>query len=612
MDLDIPVVLMLGFIGILGFMCQWIAWRVKLPAILFLLICGILLGPVSSILDTDALFGELLFPFVSLSVAIILFEGSLTLKRSELDDIGSTVRNMVTWGILINGGIVTVAVHTFTQLSWSLSALFGSIMVVTGPTVIMPMLRTARLNTRISRTLRWEGIIIDPIGALMAVLVFEFIVSQHTSNDIGDVLKLFSSTIVIGCVVGVAVGWALGQLLRRRWIPDYLENFATLGFVTSAFALSETLTHESGLLAVTIMGIWLANMKGVHIRSILHFKENLTTVLVSVLFIILAARLNFGQLQQLGWGALIVLLVMQFIARPAKVFFSTIGTSFGFKERLMLSWIGPRGIVAAAVSAVFALRLEQLGIANADLIVPLAFSIIIGTVLIQGTTARWFAVLLKVSEPDTKGFLIVGANPLAIEMAKVLKDSGIATIVCDNYWDNISEARMLGLKTYYGNPISNHADMYLDTSLYGGVLGLSYSQERNTAAALRYREDFGVQNVFCLATEKGKVTDNYHVDRKYSGHTLFDKDITYGKLIQEIGKGAKIKKTQLSDTYDYDKWLDDRQDSPAYLLFGLDPKNKLFWNLDDAPLKPTKDWTIVYLSLVGKNILNVDSVEQKD
>lgn len=601
MTLHIPDVLMLGLIGLLGFCCQWLAWRIKLPAILFLLICGILLGPTFSILNTDAIFGDLLIPFVSLSVAVILFEGSLTLKRSELDDIGTTVRRMVSTGLVINAIIVTLAVRTFTDLNWSLSALFGCIMVVTGPTVIVPMLRAARLNTRIAKVLRWEGIVIDPIGALLAVLVFEFIVTQHSNKEIIDVIRIFSTTIFIGFIVGGIAGWLLGQLLRNHWIPDYLENFASLTFVCGAFALSETIEHESGLLAVTVMGIWLANMRGVHIRSILHFKENLTVVFVSILFIILAARLNFEQLQQLGFGAIAVFLVMQFIARPAKVFFSTRSSSFNFRERLILSWIGPRGIVAAAVSAVFALRLEELGVENAELLVPLAFSIIIGTVLLQGTTARWIATLLKVTEPNTKGFVIIGGNPVALQFAKVLKEAGIDSVICDNYWDNISEARMEGLNTYYGNPISNHADMYLDISKYSGLLGLSYSAELNMAAALRYREEFGVTNLYCLPSPTHKEKEQRDVDRKYSGHTLFDQNITYGKLIQYLNQGAKLKKTQLSEEYDYDAWLEDRESSPAILVFTLDLKDKLYWNISGHDLSPKTGWTIVYLSLKGNN-----------
>ena len=593
--------LLLGGIGAVGFVCQWVAWRTRFPAILFLLLCGLALGPGLNILDTDALFGDLLFPFVSLSVAVILFEGSLTLKRSEVHDIGPTVRNMVTTGIIINSVIVTVATHYAIGLSWQLSALFGSIMVVTGPTVIMPMLRAMRLRSRVAKVLRWEGILIDPIGALMAVLVFEFIVSQQTEQELTHVFLLFGKTVGIGVLTGMVAAHVLGILLRRNWIPEFLQNYATLAMVCGTFAASDYFAHESGLVAVTIMGIWLVNMKGVHVQSILHFKENLTMVFVSILFIILAARLDFAQLQALGWGAIIVLLVMQFIARPAKVFFSTFRSTFTLSEKLILSWVGPRGIVAAAVSAIFALRLEKTGVEGADLIVPLAFTIIIGTVLMQGLSARIFASMLKVTEPSTKGYLIVGGNKVALVIAKALKDVGINNIVCDSYWDNISAARMAGLQTYYGNPISNHADLYLDTTEYDGVLGLSYFHERNMTAALRYREDFGVKGLFCLGSkESDHFSDQYHVDRQYSGNTLFADGLTYEVLNKLIVEGAEAKKTVITEEYTYENWLADHDDFVTHKLFSIDAKRKVHWQLKGRELQPKAGWTLVYLRIEKK------------
>ena len=492
--------MLLSLIGLLGFACQWLAWRVRLPAILFLLLTGIAMGPVLGVLNPDALFGDLLTSIVSLSVAIILFEGSLTLKRSELGEIGTVVRRLVTWGAIVNAVITTVAAHYLTGLSWSLSALFGAIMVVTGPTVIAPMLRTVRPNIQIARTLRWEGIVIDPLGALFAVLVFEWIVAQQGSPELSPVLLAFARTLLTGLGLGVLGGYLYGLLLRHRQIPPFLQNFSAIAVVTAIFALADMLMHESGLLAVTVMGIWLANMPGVHTRDILNFKESLTLILVSSLFIILSSRIDFSSVATLGWSALGVLLVMQFVARPAKIFLATIGSPMKRNERLALAWIGPRGIVAAAISAVFALKLEFLNYENAELLVPLAFSVIIGTVVIQSASARALVRKLGVGEPDNKGFLIIGANPVAREIGTALNSADVRTVLCDNLWSNISAARMQNLETYYGNPISSHADVHLDLTRLGGMLGLSRNQAENTSAAMRFREDFGVRKVFVLGT----------------------------------------------------------------------------------------------------------------
>lgn len=594
--MEIPDLLMLGLIGMLGFSCQILAWRIKVPAILFLLLTGIILGPVTGLFDPDALFGDFLFSFISLCVAVILFEGSLTLKRSELKGIGSTVRNMVTYGAFINAAITTIAVHYITSLSWSISALFGAIMVVTGPTVIMPILQSVRPNLMISRTLRWEGIIIDPLGALFAVLIFEWIVAQQTGSDWLHVLAVFSQTIFIGTLFGILAGYCLGLLLRHHLIPKYLQNFAALAFVTGAFSLSNTLMHESGLLAVTIMGIWLVNMRGVNTKDILSFKESLTLMFVSALFIILSARVDLNALYAIGWGAVGVFLVVQLVSRPVKVFVSTIGSKFTFKERIFLSWVGPRGIVAAAVSVVFAIKLEQLNMENAELLVPLAFSVIIGTVLLQGLTARPLAKLLGVESPENKGVLIIGANPVSIVVAEALNKIGLKTLLCDSHWEDISAARMKGLDTYYGNPVSDHAEMNLELNGFKTMLGLSRHSATNNTTALRFKEDFGVKNVFTLPSEEELNSHEKHVvSESYKGHTLFGANITYTKLNALVNKNGFVKNTPLSEAYSFEQWLKDN--NGVIPLFVLDKKERIHWFTSEHKPIPEAGWKVFSLSI---------------
>ncbi len=590
--------LILALIGLTGFLAQWLAWRIRLPAILFLLVAGILAGPVFDLLDPDALFGELLFPFISICVAIILFEGSLTLKRKELAEIGPSVRNMVSYGAILNGIVTCIATHYLTGLDWSLSALFGAIMVVTGPTVIIPMLRSIRPNARIARTLRWEGIIIDPLGALFAVLVFEWIMAQQTGSSLGHILLIFSSTVILGTILGIAAGYLFGLVLRHHLIPEFLQNFAAIAMVVITFSLANTLMHESGLLSVTIMGIWLANMKGVHIRDILNFKESLTIMFVSALFIILAARIDMNALASMGLAALGVMLVMQFVSRPLKVMFSTLGSKLSIRERLLIAWIGPRGIVAAAVSAVFALRLENAGIGAADLLVPLAFSVIIGTVLIQSLTGRALARWLDVCEPDSSGFLIMGANPVAIMIARALDRIGVSTLLCDSQWENISAARMEGLRTYYGNPMSEHADVHLDLTGLGGLLALSHYDAVNTTVALRFRDEFGFRNVYTLASFEDAAANHKHrASEFYKGRVLFGSNIDYAQIIRMINRGAEIKQTNLSDNYTYEDWLQNHQVDQAIPMFMRDTAERLHWICEEQDIKPEAGWSVFALSL---------------
>jgi NhaP-type Na+/H+ or K+/H+ antiporter len=273
--------LYLAGIAVAGFACQWLAWRVKLPAILFLLLTGLILGPLTSTLNPDMLFGDLLFPVISLAVAIILFEGSLTLDLQEIRNQRKTVRQLISIGALSSWIVTACLTHWIFGIGWALSILFGALTVVTGPTVIVPMLRTVRPNANISNILRWEGILIDPIGALLVVMVYEYILAQGAAIGIGSGLLAFIEVILTGSVCGLAAGWLLGDWIRRQWIPEYLANLATLAMVLATFSLSNHLAHESGLLAVTLMGMWLANRKDLHLAEILNFKEHLTIVLIS-------------------------------------------------------------------------------------------------------------------------------------------------------------------------------------------------------------------------------------------------------------------------------------------------------------------------------------------
>ncbi len=590
-------VFMISVIGLLAILCQWIAWRVRLPAILFLLAAGVIVGPMLQWLDPDALFGDLLLPIVSLSVAVILFEGSLTLRLEEIRDAQRVVRRLVSSGLLITWAISTLFTHWLLDFSWELAFLFGALSVVTGPTVIMPLLRSVRPNARIANILRWEGILIDPIGALLAVLVFEFIISGEFSMAFEHTLILFGSTVLTGMTLGIAAAYMLGTLLRRYLLPEFLHNVATLSLVFAVFALSNSIRPESGLLAVTVMGLWLANMKGVHLKDILNFKESLSVLLISGLFIILAARINLQTVQALGLGAIGVLLAIQFIARPLKIMMATFGSSIRWQERVFLSWVAPRGIVAAAVSALFAIRLQEMGFDKADLLVPLMFLIIIGTVVLQSATARPLARWLQVAEPDPKGFLIIGADPLARMIAKALDKKNFRTLLIDRNWTGIRAALMDGLNTYYGSAASDHADRYLDLVGIGSLLALSPQRDVNALAAMRFRSEFGQDAIYTLRVDmdaEGGTQKRESTPRV--GHTLFATDITHGKLAAMVSEGARIHDTKLSEVFDFHDYYR-KYFRRAVPLFAIDPKERLHIFTADRELTPGTGWTILALIL---------------
>lgn len=585
--------LLLVTVGLLSIGCQYLAWRLRVPAILPLLLTGIAIGPGLGLLDPDALFGDLLFPLVSLSVAIILFEGALTLKRDDLGGHGRMVRNLCTLGAVVTWAICTPVAHYALGLSWELAFLFGAIITVTGPTVIMPMLRTIRPSARIANILRWEGIVIDPIGALLAVLVYEYIVA--TQDALTHTLLTFGQTLAIGLITGAAGGQLLGLMLRHNWMPPYLRNIAVLTLMLGAFAGSDALAHESGLLTVTVMGIWLANMKNVDIEPILEFKETLTVLLISALFIILAARLDFGALLQLGWGAVIVLAVVLFVARPAAILISALGTDLTPKEKALLAWIAPRGIVAAAVSSLFALKLEEIGFSEANRLVPMVFLVIITTVVLQSLTAVRLTEWLGLRSRSPNGFLLFGANPFSRLIAADLIGKGYPVLIADTNWEAIREARMANIPVYYGNPISEHARRTLDLSGIGRVLVLSPYRQLNPLVTFHFEYTLGKGTVAGLSLGDTESRASHQMSEYYSSKLgLFSETATYGRLASLVARGATLKTTRLSDSFS----LDDYQKTHgarALPLYAIDGKGKVHLYPLPKDLRPASDWQIVSL-----------------
>jgi len=589
------ILLTFGGIGVAALGCQWLAWRLKLPAILFLLLAGILLGPVLGWLNPQQLFGPLLMPLVSLAVALILFEGSLTLHLSEWREIGTVVHRLVTVGALSTWAVITLATHWLLGFDWLLALLFGTLTLVTGQTVIVPMLRVVRPKASIANILRWEGIVIDPIGALLAVVVYSFIISRAAGDGLSHSLLTFGGVILCGSLFGLIGGWVLGHILRRQWLPEYLHSLATLAAVLGIFIASNQIMHESGLLAVTLMGMWMANMKGVDVRHILHFKENLSVLLISGLFILLAARLDLNAMIALGPVVLVLLLIIQFIARPLNVLLSTFGSKLNWRERALLAWIAPRGIVAAAVSAIFAIRLDQAGHEGALLLVPLTFAVIIGTVVLQSATARPLARLLKVAEPAPSGFLIVGANGPARVVGKALQQLGSRVLLTDSNWENIRAARMENLPTYFGNPASQHAEAHLDLVGLGHLLALSPSGELNALAAMRFRHEFGHQRLYALASgQESQRTDKHRASHEHRGQALGDRALTYSQLANALNQGAELYSTQLTENFTWEDYQA-LHGSRATLLFARDSSGWVYVVTPESDLKPGPGWTLLAL-----------------
>ncbi len=589
----------LACIIILGIAASWLAWRLKLPSILVLLVFGFVAGPATGFLKPDELFCDLLLPIVSLSVAILLFEGGLNLSISELRKTGGVVLKLITFGVLITWIIGSASAHFILDLNLSLAVLLGAILVVTGPTVILPLLRHLRPSEKVNSILKWEGIVIDPIGAMLVVLVFQAISASEGQQAASLIIISLTKTIFFGGIIGVVGAFIIVQMLKRYWIPDYLHSMVSLTLVLIAFTASNYIQQDSGLLTVTIMGIVLANQKSANVRHIIEFKENLRVLMISGLFILLTASLQLEDLAKISTGSIALLAVLMLIARPLSVALSTLGSKVNIRERLFISWLAPRGIVAAAVASVFAFRLADAGYAQAELLVPLTFVIIAGTVTVYGLTASPVARWLKVAEPDPQGILMIGGHSWARLIAAALKQEGFKILIVDSSWLNISKTRMIGISTFYGNILSQYTLDEIELSGIGRLVALTSDNEYNSLATLQLTNDFGRAEVYQLPAGDEEKGEKEVVSKHLRGRLLFSNDATYNLLARRFYEGAKIKTTELTQEFDYDAFRAYYGDK-AMPLFLIDQNNKLIIFTVDNPPKPKPGQKLISLITPGK------------
>jgi len=566
----------LSAILLLGVGAQWLSWRFKLPSILLLLIAGIVAGPVLHFIEPDKLLGDMFFPIVSVAVAVILFEGGLSLRFRELKRGGAVVLRLIVFGGLITWGIGALAAHYVVGMRWELALLLGAVLIVTGPTVIGPLLRDIRPKGDVSTILKWEGIVIDPIGAIIAVLVFDVVISGRL-NTPPEILALYVGyTFFAGLLVGISGAAAFIILLRHHLIPDFLQNAVSLMFVVGIFAASNSVRSESGLLAVTVMGVAIANQRWVSVKHIIEFKENLRVLLISTLFILLAARMSFADFRHLRFGSVVLLMTMIFIARPAAVLASTLISRLNWNQRIFIAWMAPRGIVAAAVSSIFAIELAERGISGGEQIVAITFLTIIGTVIVYGLTAPWLANRLGISESQPQGLLILGTDPFSLAIAKAVQAENIKVLLVDKNWLGVREAKTNGLPVLYGSIMSEHAIEEMELEGIGRLLAMTSNDEINSLAALHFTEFFGRAQVYQLKPkETGKRGQETLAIPHLRGRFLFGKEANHSKLNARIVQGsAVIKSANITETFTYRDFMLLYQDD-ALPLFILGEEGKL-------------------------------------
>jgi hypothetical protein len=392
------------------------------------------------------------------------------------------------------------------------------------------------------------------------------------------------------------MGWGYGFFLRRHLVPEFLQNTTSLGLVFLVFTLANSMAHESGLLAVTVMGMVLANLKGVDLRMMVHFKESLSMILISSLFILLASRLDLQQFFELGWRGLLLLMIVQFVIRPITVWVCTRGSTLKPGEIKLLAWIAPRGVVAAAVASLISLRLEAIGMPHAEKLVSLSFMVIIGTVTFECLTANRLAEKWGAAVPASRGVLISGANIVARSIAEVLIKNDIKVLVADSSRGDIAEARMTGLPIYYGNPVSEHAENNMDLVGIGKFMALGPDQDENLLGCAHYTPEFGKRNIYCVASSnrKAKKGEKHQVRDHYRGFTLFGESVTYGKIASLLSMGSQFRSTKLSEEFGLEQLKE--KHVGAILMFAITPKGDLQSFVEHGDMTPLPGWTVITLA----------------
>lgn len=481
----------IALIGVIGIGAQWVAWRTGKPAIALMLVAGIVAGPLLGLIDPARDFGALREPIIKLAVAVILFEGGLSLKFRELRHAGVAVFMLVFVGVPVGWALGTAAAYYGAGLPFELAALFGGVMVVTGPTVIVPLLRTLNITPRVKHILKWEAIVNDPIGALLAVGLYAYIIHGGAEANSSSIVIDVVAASLLAVLVGGAAGFALTWAFPRGWVPEYLKAPVLLTTVIAVFVLSDLIMHETGLITVTVMGVVMANRETDSSRTLMRFKEDLTVLLVSGVFIILSATLDWEVVKNFQFRFLFFLLLLLFVVRPLTIMIALLFTRIPFRERLFIAWIAPRGIVAVAVTGLFALRLSDYGVPGAEALVPLGFGVVIATIFAHGFTASWFAQRLGLDRGKGNGVLLVGANSWTIAFAEFVKEQGSDVLIADESKFALRRARRADLPVYQGDILDEAHDDELDMGQYQQLIAATDNDSYNALVCSELAPEIG-------------------------------------------------------------------------------------------------------------------------
>ena len=578
-----------ALVGALGVGSQWLAWRLRMPAIVLMLLAGILIGPVLGVFDPVRDIGPLMGPIISIAVAIILFEGGLTLNFHSLQDAVKGVKRLVFVGAPLGWFMSTMALRYGAGLSWESATVFGGIMIVTGPTVIAPLLRTARLSRRPAALLQWEAIVNDPIGALAAVFAFEVVLVLNTATTTGEAVWDLVVGIGFATALGLAAGYGLAKSFKRGWVPEFMKVPVLFSLLLFIFGVSDHVLHESGLLAVTIMGIVIANANLPSYEELRRFKEHATVLLVSGVFILLAAGLDVAALAKLDLRAVLFVGAVILVARPITVLVSLLGSGIPMKEQILIAFTGPRGVVLVAVAGLFGERLLALGFPDAALIGPLAFVLVAVTVVLHGFTLAPFARFLGLTGADIPGVIVIGGSPWTTALAEAIKKADVPVLMADPNFGNLRAARTAGIETFSGDILSEAAEQRLELVSFATLIAATSNDAYNTLVATDLAPEFGRDNVFQVMREKSESA-RHQLPRTLGGRK-FGPEETHAGMNKLVRDGWTFRVTRLTEEFTFETWRSEREDS--MLVARISPKGVISFIRKDEEVKGAVDVRII-------------------
>ncbi len=529
------ILLGLSLVVVLSVLARLVATVIRVPAIVPLLVIGVLAGTsVTGLVDPEKLLGDALSPAVQIAVGLILFEGALSLKREELAaGVRPAVVRLCTLGVFITWVIATLAIVWLFDLPHPVSVLIGAVLIVSGPTVVLPILDFINPSAHVRSVLKWEGVLIDPIGAIIAVVVFGSLAQDDgkVAIDLVEIILSLGSGIIAGGLAALVLMPVLGT--RKLAARDKVA--ATLMLVVASFAAADTIFADSGLIATVVMGMVLANQRKVKTDYIVEFKETLVPILVGILFILLAANVDVGTVFDLGWRGLALVAILVVVVRPLGVA-TTLGLPFSWQERAFFSSMAPRGIVAASTASAFGLDLTQQGVEGADMIIPITFFVIVGTVFISALGSPWLARILGLAGEQPPALIVVGAPNWAVKLGEAVAGSGAEVRFWTDDEDRARNVEESGL-VVFGGPLDPHSDRATEALETGPTVVMASEDDTlNQSLAFQLAEIYEPDQVYRLRSPVDKAPLMHS-----TAMLLFQSEDSVAEIERRLAAGEEMK-----------------------------------------------------------------------